>query len=246
MNLKNIIKKLFLLDAHYPRSIISFTLLLTIFFMWKINELKIDPGLRSLVPKDHKIVKNMGLAEDLFSSNEIVVIAVESENLISEQILSKYSSLHDSLVNIPSVSRVASIYSQKYIVPDDGGFEIQKILNKIPEDSLETSAFIEKIQASEIIGSLISAELNIMCFIAQITAPTDFDEIAFRENLFQIIDSFKGIEDIYIASSIISAAESIDSVKRDMRTFTPIALGLMILLLILSFRSWTGTFCPCL
>ena len=244
MNLKNIIKRLFLLDAHYPRSIISFTLLLTIFFMWKINELKIDPGLRSLVPKDHKIVKNMELAEDLFSSNEIVVIAVESENLISEQILDKYSSLHDSLVNIPSVSRVASIYSQKYIVPDDGGFEIQKILNKIPEDSLETSAFIEKIQASEIIGSLISAELNIMCFIAQITAPTDFDEIAFRENLFQIIDSFKGIEDIYIASSIISAAESIDSVKRDMRTFTPIALGLMILLLILSFRSWTGTFLP--
>ena len=48
--------------------------------MWNINELKIDPGLRSLVPKDHKIVKNMELAEDLFSSNEIVVIAVESEN----------------------------------------------------------------------------------------------------------------------------------------------------------------------
>ena len=112
MNLKNIIKRLFLLAAHYPRSIISFTLLLTIFFMWEINELQIDPGLRSLVPKDHKIVKNMELAEDLFSSNEIVVIAVESENLISEQILSKYSSLHDSLVNIPSVSRVASIYSQ--------------------------------------------------------------------------------------------------------------------------------------
>ena len=179
--------------------------------MWKINELKIDPGLRSLVPKDHKIVKNMELAEDLFSSNEIVVIAVESENLISEQILNKYSSLHDSLVNIPSVSRVASIYSQKYIVPDDGGFEIQKILNKIPEDSLETSAFIEKIQASEIVGSLISAELNIMCFIAQITAPTDFDEIAFRENLFQIIDSFKGIEDIYIACLLYTSPSPRDS-----------------------------------
>ena len=36
-------------------------------------------------------------------------------------------------------------------------------------------------------------------------------------------------------ASIISAAESIDSVKRDMRTFTPIALGLMILLLIFLF-----------
>ena len=136
----------------------------------------------------------MELAEDLFSSNEIVVIAVESENLISEQILDKYSSLHDSLINIPSVSRVASIYSQKYIVPDDGGFEIQKILNKIPEDSLETSAFIEKIQASEIIGSLISAELNIMCFIAQITAPTDFDEIAFEKTYFKSLTVLKELK----------------------------------------------------
>ena len=77
MNLKNIIKRLFLLDAHYPRTIISFIFLFTIFFMWKIHELKIDPGLRSLVPKNHKIVKNMELAEDLFSSNEIAIIAVD-------------------------------------------------------------------------------------------------------------------------------------------------------------------------
>lgn len=153
--------------------------------MWKIPELKIDPGLRSLVPPNHKIVKNMELAEDLFSSNEIVIIAVESENLLSSTSLVKFSSMHDSLVNIPSVSRVGSIYNQKYIVPDDGGFEIQKILQKIPEDSIETSNFIETIQASEIIGSLISSDLNIMCFVAQISAPTDFDEIAFRKTYFE-------------------------------------------------------------
>ena len=244
MNLKSIIKRIFLLDAYYPRTIIASIIFLTILFMWKIPELKIDPGLRSLVPPNHKIVKNMELAEDLFSSNEIVIIAVESENLLSSTSLVKFSSMHDSLVNIPSVSRVGSIYNQKYIVPDDGGFEIQKILQKIPEDSIETSNFIETIQASEIIGSLISSDLNIMCFVAQISAPTDFDEIAFRKNLFRIVNRFEDPENIYIASSIISAAESIDSVKRDMRTFTPIALGLMIVLLILSFRSWTGTFLP--
>ena len=52
-------------------------------FIWKIPNLEIDPGLRSLVPEDHKIVKNMELAEDLFSSNEIIIIAVESDELLS-------------------------------------------------------------------------------------------------------------------------------------------------------------------
>ena len=244
MNLRILTKRIFLLDAHYPRSIIAAIILFTVLFLWKIPDLNIDPGLRSLVPADHKIVKNMELAEDLFSSNEIVIIAVESEDLLSERILTKFSLLHDSLENLPSVSRVASIYNQRYIVPDDGGFEIQKLLENIPSDSIEKINFIETIHASDIIGNLISADLNIMCFIAQITALADFDEIAFRENIYSIVSHFEGPEKIYLASPIISSAESIDSVKRDMRTFTPIALGLMILLLILSFRSWTGTFLP--
>ncbi|OUW78481.1 MAG: hypothetical protein CBD77_04320 [bacterium TMED217] len=244
MNLRTLTKRIFLLDAHYPRSIIAFIILCTIFFLWRIPNLNIDPGLRSLVPANHEIVKNMELAEDLFSSNEIVIVAVESENLLSERNLIKLSFLHDSLESMPSVSRVASIYNQRYIVPDDGGFEIQKLLEKIPSDSIENQKFIETIYASDIIGNLISADLDIMCFIAQITASTDFDEIAFRDDIYSIVSHFEGPEKIYLASSIISSAESIDNVKRDMRTFTPIALGLMILLLILSFRSWTGTFLP--
>ena len=150
MNLRTLTKRIFLLDAHYPRSIIASIILFTIFFLWKIPALNIDPGLRSLVPPDHKIVKNMELAENLFSSNEIVIVAVESEDLLSERSLTKFSFLHDSLENMPSVSRVGSIYNQRYIVPDDGGFEIQKILQKIPKDSIETANFIETIQASEI------------------------------------------------------------------------------------------------
>ena len=243
MNLRTLTKRIFLLDAHYPRSIIAI-ILFTTFFLWKIPDLEIDPGLRSLVPADHKIVKNMELAEDLFSSNEIVIIAVESEDLLSESTLIKFSFLHDSLENIPSVSRVASIYNQSYIVPDDGRFEIQNLLEKIPSDSIDSSNLIEAIYTSDIIGNLVSADLNIMCFVAQITASTDFDEIEFRERLYRIVNNFEEPEKIYLASPIISSAESIDSVKRDMRTFTPIALGLMILLLILSFRSWTGTFLP--
>ena len=244
MNLRTLTKRIFLLDAHYPRSIIASIILFTTFFLWKIPDLEIDPGLRSLVPADHKIVKNMELAEDLFSSNEIVIIAVESEDLLSESTLIKFSFLHDSLENMPSVSRVASIYNQSYIVPDDGGFEIQNLLEKIPSDSIESSNLIETIYASDIIGNLVSADLNIMCFVAQITASTDFDEIEFRERIYRIVNNFEEPEKIYLASPIISSAESIDSVKRDMRTFTPIALGLMILLFILSFRSWTGTFLP--
>ena len=244
MNLRQITKRIFLLDANYPRTIIASIFLVTIILSWRIFDLSIDPGMRSLVPIDHPIIKNMSLVEELFSGNEIVIIAIESEDLLSSNTLEKYYAFHDSLENIISINRVASIYNHRYIVPDDGGFEIQKLLEKIPSDSIEHEILKRNIFNSDIIGSLISSDMTIMCFVAQINASTDFDEINFRDRINTIINKFENPEKIYIASSIISSAESIDSVKRDMRIFAPIALGLMIILFIISFRSWTGTFLP--
>mgnify|MGYP001430803801 FL=1 len=244
MNLRQITKRIFLLDANYPRTIIASIFLVTIILSWRIFDLSIDPGMRSLVPIDHPIIKNMSLVEELFSGNEIVIIAIESEDLLSSKTLEKYYAFHDSLENIISINRVASIYNHRYIVPDDGGFEIQKLLEKIPSDSIEHEILKRNIFNSDIVGSLISSDMTIMCFVAQINASTDFDEINFRDRINTIINKFENPEKIYIASSIISSAESIDSVKRDMRIFAPIALGLMIILFIISFRSWTGTFLP--
>ena len=245
MALREIItRRLFVLDAHYPRTIIAGVFFFTLLILWKVPGLEIDPGLRSLVPRDHPTVQNMELAEDLFSGSEIVVIAIETDSLLSERTLTKFSALQDSLEAMDLISRTASIYSQKHIVPDDGGFGIEPLFDDIPSDSTGRALLLQTLHESGMIGNLVSEDLKLMCFIAQIEASLDFDEIEFREELFRIIEEFEGPERIHLASPVISSAESINNVKRDLRTFTPIALGLMIFLLLLSFRSWAGIFLP--
>ena len=245
MALREIItRRLFVLDAHYPRTIIAGVFFFTLLILWKVPGLEIDPGLRSLVPRDHPTVQNMELAEDLFSGSEIVVIAIETDSLLSERTLTKFSALQDSLEAMDLISRTASIYSQKHIVPDDGGFGIEPLFYDIPSDSTGRALLLQTLHEGGVIGNLVSEDLKLMCFIAQIEASLDFDEIEFREELFRIIEEFEGPERIHLASPVISSAESIDNVRRDLRTFTPIALGLMIFLLLLSFRSWIGIFLP--
>ena len=245
MALRDIItRRLFVLDAHYPRTIIAGVFFFTLLILWKIPGLEIDPGLRSLVPRDHPTVQNMELAEDLFSGSEIVVIAIETDSLLSERTLTKFSALQDSLEAMGLISRTVSIYSQKYIVPDDGGFGVEPLFDDIPSDSAGRALLLQTLHESGVIGNLVSEDLKLMCFIAQVDASLDFDEIEFREELFRIIEEFDGPERIHLASPVISSAESIDNVRRDLRTFTPIALGLMIFLLLLSFRSWIGIFLP--
>ena len=244
MKIKHFSRQLFDFDSHYPRTIIAMVFFLTIVLCWKIFDLEMDPSVRSNLPTDHEIVKSMEKINDLFSGSDIIIVAVESDSIFSKSILKDLSSFQDSLESIDVIGKVVSIFSQRQIIPDDGGFEIEPLLIEIPEDSSEQAELKLKIKNAGILGDLVSYDYNKICFIGQITSSFDYDEFQFRKNIFRIVNRFNSSANFYVSSLPITRATTIENMQRDMRLYTPIALGLGILLLMISFRSWTGVFLP--
>ena len=244
MNLRRISNWLFNLDAHYPRTIIAGVLFITVVLGWKVFNLELDPSIRSMLPQDHSIVRSIEKIDRLFSGSDIVIIAVESDSLFNSNTLEKLSSFQDSLEEIPSISRVTSIFTQKHILPTQEGFKIEPLLAEIPTDSSEHILFIDRLNNSGVLDNLISSDYSKMCFIGQINSSFDFDEFEFRKNIYGLVDKFSNPEQFYVSSLPITQATIIDNMQRDMRVFTPVAIGLGIFLLMLSFRSWTGVFLP--
>ena len=244
MNLRRISTALFEFDAHYPRTIIAAVILITVLFGWKIFDLEIDPGLQSGLPRDHKIVQSMEIMDELFSGSDILIVAVESDSLFSTKTLKKLFSFQDSLEAIDQISRVTSIFNQKYIVPDKNGFEIESVLLDIPQDSVGNQKLIERLDKSGMIGNLVSEDHKTLCFIGQINSSFAYDEFEFRKNIYELVNRFSSPEYFYVSSLPITRATVIEYMQRDMRVFTPVAVGLCIFLLMLSFRSWTGVFLP--
>ena len=244
MNLRRISTALFEFDAHYPRTIIAAVILITVLFGWKVFDLEMDPGLQSGLPRDHKIVQSMEIMDELFSGSDILIVAVESDSLFSTKTLKKLSSFQDSLEAIDQISRVTSIFNQKYIVPDKNGFEIESVLLDIPQDSVGNQKLIERLDKSEMIGNLVSEDYKTLCFIGQINSSFAYDEFEFRKNIYELVNRFSSPEYFYVSSLPITRATVIEYMQRDMRVFTPVAIGLCIFLLMLSFRSWTGVFLP--
>ena len=79
------------------------------------------------------------------------------------------------------------------------------------------------------------------CFIGQVNSSFEYDEFEFRKEILNsliglVIQSYSMFQFTYYPATII------DYMQRDMRVFTPVAIGLCIFLLMLSFRSWTGVF----
>ena len=244
MNLRRISNALFEFDAHYPRTIIATVILITVLFGWKVFDLELDPGLRSGLPRDHKIVQSMEIIDKLFSGSDILIVAVESDSLFSENTLKKLFSFQDSLEAIDQISRVTSIFNQKYIVPDKNGFEIESVLLDIPQDSVGNQELIERLDQSGMVGNLVSEDYKTLCFVGQINSSFAYDEFEFRKSIYELVNRFSYPEYFYVSSLPITRATVIEYMQRDMRVFTPVAIGLCIFLLMLSFRSWTGVFLP--
>ena len=244
MKLKHFSRQLFDFDSHYPRTIIAMVVFLTVVLCWKIFNLEMDPSVRSNLPTDHEIVKSMEKINELFSGSDIIIVAVESDSLFSKGTLKTLSTFHDSLESIEVIGKVLSIFSQKQIIPDDGGFAIEPLLIEFPNDSSSIQNLKERINNAGVLGNLVSDDYNKICFIGQITSSFDYDEFQFRKDINRIVNRFNSEADFYVSSLPITRAATIDNMQRDMRLYTPVAIGLATLLLMISFRSWAGVFLP--
>jgi len=244
MPLKSLYRKLFNFDAHFPRSLIAGTVFITLLFIWGIPRLELDPGVRSMIPHQHPMANTMDMADSLFAGTGMIIIAVESDSLFSPEILEKYVSFHDSLENLPLISRVYSLYSHYSIVPKLEEFVINKTIDSFPDDDSLRNEFIKELEQTDIIESLISSDLKKMSFLCQMGSAYDFEETVFRDRIVSIIKHYEDPEKIYYSGFPITRADVIDSMRKDLGLFTPFALGLMMVLLILSFRSWAGVFLP--
>ena len=244
MNLRDFSNRLFDFDAHYPRTIIAGVIFITVILGWKVFNLELDPGLKSMLPRDHDIVHSMEKVDELFSGSDIIIIAVESDSIFSGATLRKLSAFQDSLESLDLISKVTSIFTQKHILSEKGGFEIEPILMSFPSDSSEIEDLKKKLTSSGMVNNLVSSDFKKICFIGQINSSFEYDEFTFRTDVFELVDRFNLPEHFYVSSLPITRAIVIENMQRDLRVFTPIALGLGILLLMISFRSWTGVFLP--
>ena len=244
MNLRKISSVLFNFDRHYPRTIISGVTLFSVLLGWKAFNLDLDPGVRSSLPRDHKIVKSMEKIDNLFSGSDILIIAVESDSLFSFNTLNKLRTFQDSLVSLELLSKVTSIFNQKYIRPEKNGFEIEPLLYNNPKDSLGIKKLKSRLTESGMIGNLISQDFNTICFIGQLNSSFEYDEFIFRKQIFDLVNKFSEPEKFFVSSLPITRATIVDNMQKDMRVFIPAAIGLCVFLLILSFRSWAGVFLP--
>lgn len=231
--------------SRYPRTLLMGTFFITLLFLWTIPRLELDPSLKSLLPDDHPILQTMDRVDELFVGSTIVLVAVESDSLLYRSTLEKFRDLQDSLEAIPQIGGVTSLYNATSISSSDLGFAVEPVLNTFPDSLTEVDSLQQKLAGyRQIVGTLISSDFRMMNFVCQLNTAMQFDEHALKEHLNRLVSEFSQPEDLYMAGLPILQADVTDQMQRDLKTFMPYGLTIMIVLLVLCFRSWLGVFLP--
>jgi len=245
VSVKQFARNLFSLVSKYPRSLISGTLLITLFFAWQIPKLELDPSLKAMVPTNHPYIKSMEKGDELFGGLAFIIVAVESDSLLYGNTLRKLNALQDSLSAVPNILTVTSIFNFPNIVTTEDGFRVDPLIASYPETQEEVDDLIQSLGSNDkIMGNLVSSDFRMMSIYMQVSSSMNYDEHSLTEEIVRIVESFPGSENIYYSGMPITRSEVMSLMGTDLKTLMPYSLILMVFFLTFSFRSWLGVFLP--
>ena len=132
----------------YRIVIVVITVLLTVFFSFQATKIKINSDIISSLPDDDPVAAMYTSIGDKFGSNSLGMVAVETNNIFSLEVLQHIKQITDTIKYTEGVSTATSITNIIDIKSSDWGIEIGKLIDEydLPETAkdllkLKTGSF---------------------------------------------------------------------------------------------------------
>ncbi len=152
---------------HFRIYIIFIFLLITVFFLSALKDIKIETHLEDFLPQKHPFLKVQHKLTDIFGGLNQVSLAlrVKEGDILNKDFLEKLISLTEELYLIEGVniSRISSLSSRhiKHIRADEEGFYVERLLRVPPESEREMLELEKKIVANpNIYGRMVSRDFK--------------------------------------------------------------------------------------
>jgi len=129
-------KKLAELVLKYRVTVISVTILLTLFFGYGLSKISVNSDVLSYLQPDDPVVKLFNRIGDEYGGNTLAMVAVKSDDVFSYETLSFINDLTQKYSNIKGVASVMSLTNILDIKKTEDGLEISKLIDKnnIPKE----------------------------------------------------------------------------------------------------------------
>jgi uncharacterized protein len=226
--------------------IIAIVLAVSIFLGFQIRNIKINSDVISSLPndKDAVLLKQIG---EQFGGNRIGMVIIDSDNVFTTEILQQVKQITDSISQIEGISSVTSLTNAMDIRQTEDGMEIGKLIDdaSLPETAEELEQVRANVLANEMYkGSVVSEDGTATIILFTLYDSADIQTVA--NEVERKANSVHSSGKIYFAGSPMLITSIARLISADLKLLFPIALLVISVVLLLSFRSWRGVVMPLL
>lgn len=225
--------------------IIALVLAASVFLGLQIRNIKINSDVISSLPADDKdavLLKQIG---EQFGGNRIGMVILDCDDVFTSEILQQVKQISDSISQIEGISSVTSLTNAIDIKETEDGMDIGKLIDdaNLPDSPEELAKLKERALSNDMYkGTIVSEDGTATIVIFTLYDSADIQKVA-----SEVEEKAKSIHTdgkIYFAGSPMLITSIARLIKADLALLFPIALLVIAVVLLISFRSWRGVVMP--
>lgn len=242
-------ERLYDLVLDRPKSLLVLIFLLSGFFAYHAQYMRLDSSVDSLLPQNDPEKQYYNEVRQIFGSEEIGVVGIVANDIYTARTLEKIQRLTAEIRKIPEVKNVFSLTNAQDIIKSVAQ-EQTLLIPEIPTTAEAWEELPDKVANVPVyLKNLVSpdgraAAINIT-FLDSIS-DDEFRRRGINERIQAIVDREAGPEQLYYTGLPYFKTHLAQSMRRDLSRFVPLTLLFIMGILFVSFRSLRGVLLPTL
>jgi hydrophobe/amphiphile efflux-3 (HAE3) family protein len=226
---------------------LSLILLVTVFSLWFTLTLRIDPGAESVLPVGGRELKDLKEFHATFGADEVIVLALHSPRLFTDETLARMQVLTDQAARLPHVSRVLSPTNARDLDGDELGPIPLTPYDKVLQGEWSAEEMGHRLASHPLFGGLLVSEnattAAILIELEQSQTDSDYRGRLVAQVRELAAGAGPGIE-AHVAGIPVEKVDVAAYVRRDQGIFIPLIFGLLALVTLALYRHPSGMMIP--
>jgi predicted RND superfamily exporter protein len=244
-----------LVARHTWATIILFTILTTLALTAIVNpltgqlHLKIDPSANRLIADDQPSKMFYDKTRRIFGSDETLIITIMVPDVFTPEAFDTVVRMTRRIAEIRGVREVLSLANAVDIRSVDDGLDISPFASGLEDGSATLADIRKRVLGNPLYaGNLVSRDGDASALVVYFNDISDFEYMrgGIHEQITRIIEEERGNSDIYITGTPYFKVAMAESLIRDLLWTPPLITVILVIVLVVAYRSMIGVVAPLL
>lgn len=234
------------LPLRYPRSTLVVLTAVTLVLGVFASRIRIDAAIENLLPEDDAERQYYESVKAVFGSEEATVIGVFGDVFAAET-LAAIDRLSRRFADLDGVREVISLTTVKGVESDELGLRVGPLLRELPRDAAAAAALKAKVLADPLyVGNLVNAGGTATSILLLFEPLSDHQFIdRDLEGQIRAAVAAEGAPERFAITGVQTLkVNGARLMQEDLERFVPLSLALVIIVLIVEFRTLRGVLLP--